>query len=67
MKGKVMQSDLKLEEINAEIQAIKRSALQLKQVGDSLPAVARNALRILASTKMLEVNISDIVDYSEVP
>ena len=62
-----MQSELKLEEIHAEIQSIKQSANQLKQLGDRLPAVTRNALRILASTKMLEINISDIVDYSEVP
>ena len=62
-----MQSELKLEEIHAEIQSIKQSAHQLRELGDNLPAVTRNALRILASIKMLEVNISDIVEYSEVP
>lgn len=67
MKGTIMNSDLKLEEIHAAIQSIKRSAEQLQQLGDDLPAVTRNALRILASTKMLEINISDIIEFSEVP
>ncbi|MBW2613177.1 MAG: hypothetical protein JRD49_12715 [Deltaproteobacteria bacterium] len=62
-----MESDLKIHEIHAEIQSIKRSANQLEQLGDSLPAVTRNALRILASTKMLEINLSDIVEFSEMP
>ena len=67
MKGKAMNSDLKLEEIHAEIQSIKRSAEQLKQLGDGLPAVTRNAVRILASTKMLEINFSDVIAFSEEP
>ena len=61
-----MKSELKLEEIHAEIQAIKRSANQLKQLGDSLPAVSRNAVRIIASARMLEINVSDVIEYAEV-
>lgn len=56
-----------LETLNTEIQLIKKSANKLKSLGDSFPAVTRNALRILASTKMLEINISDVVEFSEVP
>lgn len=66
MKGNIMNTDLKLEAIHAEIQSIKRSAEQLKQLGEGLPAVTRNALRILASTKMLEINFSDTIEFSEV-
>ena len=62
-----MNRDLDLQKIHAEIQLIKKSALELKSLGDSFPAVTRNALRILASTKMLELNISDVVEFSEVP
>ena len=58
-----MRSDMKLEEIHAEIRSIIRSANQLKLLGERLPAVSRNALRILSSAKMLEINISDIIDY----
>lgn len=56
-----------LETLHTEIQLIKKSANRLKSLGDSFPAVTRNALRILASTKMLEINISDVVEFSEVP
>lgn len=61
-----MKRDLSLEEIHVEIQAIKKSANKLKRQGDRLPAVSRNAIRILASTKMLELNISDMVEFHEV-
>jgi len=30
-------------------------------MGDEFPAVKRNAARVLASVKMLEINVSDIV------
>lgn len=56
-----------IERIHAEIQSIKKAANELKSMGDSFPAVTRNARRILASTKMLELNISDLVNFSEVP
>ena len=61
-----MKSELNIDQINAEIQAIKQSAQALEQLGDQIPAVNRNARRILASTKMLEINISDAVDLPEV-
>ena len=61
-----MKTDVTIDQINAEIQAIKKSALVLEKVGDRIPTVNRNARRILASTKMLEINISDVVGFSEV-
>jgi hypothetical protein len=57
-----MQAQLNLEEIHAEIQSIKKSADELIKAGDSFPSLSRNATRILASTKMLELNISDLVE-----
>ena len=57
-----MNHNLNLEKINAEIQSIKKSADELKKAGDSFPTLTRNAIRILASTKMLELNISDLVE-----
>ena len=50
-----------IQAIDAEIQALKQTAERLKQLGDSFPAVARNVARILASVKMLEIEVSDIV------
>lgn len=48
--------------IDAKIQAIKKTAEELKEIGESFPALYRNTARLLASTKMLEINISDAVD-----
>jgi hypothetical protein len=51
-----------LKKINGRIQAIKKAAQELKKFSGGIPAVDRNAERILASTKMLEINISDILE-----
>jgi hypothetical protein len=48
--------------INAKIQEIKKAAEALKHLGHNFPALSRNVDRILASIKMLEINISDCVD-----
>jgi len=42
------------------IQAIKEAATELKHISGGIQAVDRNVDRILASVKMLEINISDI-------
>ena len=59
----IMKGNFDLEKIHAEIQSIRRSAEELKKLGDSFPAVTQNAHRILASTKMLELNVSDLVEH----
>ena len=51
-----------LNEINANIQTMKQAAQTLQQLGADFPAINRNIVRIQASIKMLEINISDIVD-----
>ena len=51
-----------LKKINTRIKTIKKAAQELKDFPGSIPAVERNAARILASTKMLEINISDFLD-----
>ncbi|MBW2303316.1 MAG: hypothetical protein JRF57_06330 [Deltaproteobacteria bacterium] len=50
-----------LQALDAKIQTIKEAAEELKSMGENNPALARNAVRILASAKMLEINISDLV------
>jgi hypothetical protein len=42
--------------------AIKKAAQELKALSGRIPAVDRNTARILASVKMLEINISDVKD-----
>ena len=48
--------------LDEKIQAIKRAATELKELSGGVQAVDRNVDRILASVKMLETNISDVLD-----
>jgi hypothetical protein len=51
-----------IKKIDTRIKTIKRVAQELKKLSGSVPAVDRNVERILASVKMLEINISDILN-----
>ena len=51
-----------LEGIDERIQLMKETAQELKEMGKGIPAMERNVLRVLASIKMLEINISDVLD-----
>ena len=53
-----------LNEINVNIQKMKQAAQTLHQLGKDFPAINRNIVRIRASIKMLEINISDIVELA---
>jgi hypothetical protein len=53
-----------LKQMDARIKKIKKAAEELKTLGNGTPAVNRNASRILASVKMLEINISDILSFT---
>ena len=57
-----MGRQIDLNEINAKIQLMKKTAAELNQIGEDFPAIARNTVRILASVKMLEINVSDLVE-----
>ncbi len=54
-----------LDEIDTKIQLMKRTAEELARAGENFPAIARNIVRISAGIKMLEVNISDVVELEE--
>ncbi len=53
-----------LKKIDTRIKTIKKAAQELRELSGGIPAVDRNASRILASTKMLEINISDLLDLA---
>ncbi|MDH3799710.1 MAG: hypothetical protein OES70_13770 [Desulfobacterales bacterium] len=57
-----MAQQIDLHEINDKIQLMKKTAEDLNRIGEDFPAIARNTVRILASVKMLEINISDLVE-----
>jgi len=52
----------KMKKMDTRIKAIRKATQELKILSGGIPAVDRNADRILASVKMLEINISDILD-----
>jgi hypothetical protein len=51
-----------LEEMARKISYIRQVSSELKAMSGGIQAVDRNVDRILASVKMLEINISDIVE-----
>lgn len=55
---------IKLKQMDTRIKKIKKAAQELIELSGGIQAVDRNASRILASTKMLEINISDILDIN---
>ena len=57
-------ADRNIEEMDALIKRLRRLAEELKQKSGGIQAVDRNVDRILANVKMLELNISDVVEIS---
>ena len=51
-----------MKRLDTRIQTIKKAAQELKGLSEGIPAVDQNVNRILASVKMLEINITDILD-----
>ena len=50
-----------LKKMDTRIRAIKKSAEELKTLSGGMQAVDRNVERILASVKMLEINVTDLL------
>ena len=57
-----MGQQMDLNEMDRKIRSLKGTAEELKMMGDRFPALYRNVSRILASIKMLELNVSDLVE-----
>jgi hypothetical protein len=51
-------------EIAKQINQMVESANRLREVGKDIPAVDRNMVRVLASLKMLEINIGEVFELS---
>lgn len=50
-----------IKRMGTRIERIRKTAEELKELCGGIPAVERNASRILASVKMLEINVSDLL------
>ena len=57
-----MHQTFDLKKMNDIILCMKQRAEELKEIGSDFPAVDRNLVRIRASLKMLEINISDVIE-----
>jgi hypothetical protein len=53
-----------IKKLDARIKTIQKAAQELKKLSRGIQAVDRNTNRILASAKMLEINISDLLELS---
>ncbi len=51
-----------IKKLDTRIKAVKKAAQELKKFSEGIQAIDRNADRILASVKMLELNISDLLE-----
>ena len=51
-----------IKKLDTRIKAIKKAAQELKKISKGIQAIDRNTERILASVKMLEINISDLLE-----
>jgi len=49
-----------IEDMAQKIETLKQTSTELKRISGGIQAVDRNVDRILASIKMLEINISDL-------
>jgi hypothetical protein len=63
MRQTPMESNLN--DISSKIQQLKQTATELSRDAHEIPALAKNTARILASIKMLELHITDVIDLKE--
>jgi hypothetical protein len=57
-----MGPQIDIKKLDTKIQLLKKTTEELNQQCQDFPAIARNTVRILASVKMLEINVSDLVE-----
>jgi hypothetical protein len=57
-----MEPKVSLKNLDKKIQLMKQTATELHRMSEDFPALARNTERILASIRVLEINISDLVE-----
>lgn len=58
-----MNNDVK--DMAEQIEKIKKETIRLEEMAGDIQCVDRNVERIMASIKMLEINISDLVNIED--
>ena len=59
----MMLTENELKKIDDKIKLLRNTAEELKGLAENIPAITRNTTRLLASVKMMELNISDCIDF----
>lgn len=59
----MMPTENELKKIDDKIKLLRNTAEELKGLAENIPAITRNTTRLLASVKMMELNISDCIDF----
>ncbi len=59
----MMTTENELKKIDDRIKLLRNTAEELKDLAEDIPAITRNTARLLASVKMMELNISDCIDF----
>ena len=59
----MMLTENELKKIDDKIKLLRNTAEDLKDLAEKIPAITRNTTRLLASVKMMELNISDCIDF----
>ena len=59
----MMLNENELKKIDEKIKLLSNTAKELKILAENIPAITRNTTRLLASVKMMELNISDCIDF----
>lgn len=55
-----MANEYPIDKMDRKIRSLRKAAEELKDLSGGIEAVNRNADRILASVRMLEINVSDV-------
>jgi hypothetical protein len=57
-----MENRIDLKALDTKIKELRKTAEDIKKIGGEIEAVKRNTNRILASTRMLEITVSDAAE-----
>jgi hypothetical protein len=58
-----MPSEDDIKNIDDKIKLLRKTATELKSLAENIPAITKNTTRLIASVKMMELNISDFIDF----
>jgi len=60
-----MPSTIDMNSLDLNIRTARCAVEEIKRLGEDFPSVARNAERMLASLKMIEISVSDVMDLED--